>query len=816
MKRKLTPLVALVFFGVTGFAQSLSGIKGNVKDDISRKDIEGVSIAIVKVNDSSLVKATSTNREGNFSIENISKGSYRILFAYLGYRKSYSPVINVKGVTIDIGTVFLTNEARSLMEVTVVSRKPIIERKIDKTVINIDGSILNAGGTAMDILEASPGISVDKDGNISLKGKSGVNIMIDGKPAYLSGQQLTDWLKSMPASGLDQLEIMTNPSAKYDASGNSGIINIKTKKNKTKGFNGNAGTSYGQNIAFINSNNISLNYRNNSLNIFGSYSVADRTEYRDLNILRKFWDSSGDVIENIFDQESFLKKRSANQNAKLGVDFYAAGNTILGLVFTGNFAATKSTDNNTSLIQDPLGRTDSSLNAISMIRGRFKQTGINLNLRHRFDSIGKELTADIDYIDFKQADVQLFDNKYFNADRSVRKLANKLRGSLPADVRVYSGKVDYSHPLRKGARLETGIKWSYVETDNSALYHNLKSSSWEPDYGKTNHFRYNERINAAYINYNRQLKKWGLQAGLRVENTIASGHQLGNQANRDSAFKRSYTGIFPTVFVSYYANLANTFSANIGRRIGRPEYQALNPFYYFLDDYTYRVGNTQLKPQYTNSIEVSHVYKGVLTTTMNYSKTKDLFSEVFKQVTSERKFIITHENIASREEIGIAVGATIPFSKTWSSNVFTNLSNSKFNGTINGSSFEVSGTVLSGNVSNQFKFKNGWAAELNGWFRSRGVDGQVISDPMWAVSTGVQKEIIKKKGALKLGIRDIFNSQKFSGIIRHEELDAKIVNNNFQRTATLTFTYRFGKTLNPKQERNAGSAADEQNRIKKG
>ena len=816
MKLTLTQLVALLFWGIAGFAQSFSGIKGNVKDDFSRKNIDGATITIVKVNDSSLVKATFTDKEGNFYFKNVNKGTYRILTTSLGYKKTFSPIITVEEFNVDLGTLFLATEVKSLNEVLVVSRKQFIERKIDKTVINVDASILNAGGTAMEILEASPGISVDKEGNISLKGKSGVNIMIDGKPAYLSGQQLTDLLKRMPASGLDQVEIMTNPSAKYDAAGNSGIINIKTKKNKTKGFNANVNNSYGQNISSNTNNSINMNYRNGNLNLFGNYSFSRRTEYRDLSILRKFSNTTTHEIETIFDQQSFLKKKSINQNAKLGIDFYAGNNTTLGIVFNGNFADNKSTDDNTSLIQNPLGQTDSSLNAISMIRGHVKNTSINLNFRHRFDSTGKELTADIDYIDFKQADVQLFDNNYFNADMSSRKPANKLRGSLPADVSVYSAKVDYAHPLNKGAKFETGIKSSYVSTDNNAVYDNLKSSLWEPDYGKTNHFRYKEHINAAYINYNMQIKKWGLQAGLRAENTIATGHQLGNHANHDSSFRRSYTGFFPTLFVSYHANADNTFSANIGRRIGRPDYQALNPFYYFLDDYTYRFGNTQLKPQYTNSIEVSHGYKGFLTTTLNYSKTTDIFSEVFKQNARERKFIITHENIASREEIGIAISATIPVATIWSSNIYSNFSNNKFNGIVNGSSLNVSRNIFTANVSNQFKFKNGWAAELNGWYRSRGIDGQVISDPMWSVSAGVQKEIMKKRGALKLGIRDIFNSQKFSGLVRYDDIDATIVNNNFQRTATLTFTYRFGKPLKTQQERNNGGAGDEQNRIKKG
>jgi hypothetical protein len=194
----------------------------------------------------------------------------------------------------------------------------------------------------------------------------------------------------------------------------------------------------------------------------------------------------------------------------------------------------------------------------------------------------------------------------------------------------------------------------------------------------------------------------------------------------------------------------------------------------------------------------------------------NLIAEVFNQNTIERKLIITQGNIATREDIGISISASTPFGKFWKSNVYTNLVNTKFSGTVNGSSLKVSGTVFMGNISNQFKFKNGWSAELNGWYRSKEINGQILSDPMWTIGTGVQKEIIKNKGTIKLGIQDVFNSQKFSGLVKHDEIDTKIVNNNFKRTATLTFTYRFGKILKTAQRRNNGGAGDEQTRIKKG
>lgn len=816
MKIKFTLLLAVIFCCISSFSQKLTNLHGQVKIYESQKNAEGVTVALLKANDSMLVKASATDKEGYFSIENIKDGNYRIMSTAVGHRKKYSEIFTAKGENIEVGTITLNQEARSLKEVAVLSKKPFIERKIDKTVINVDASILSAGGSAMDILEASPGVSVDKDGNISLKGKSGVNIMLDGKPAYLSGLQLANYLKNMPASALDQVEIMTNPSSKYDASGNSGIINIKTKKNKVKGFNGNVSSSYSQNISFFTNNSVNMNYRNGKLNVFGNYSYAQRNNYHDLYILRNFRNTSTKQLETIFDQQTFMKRKSENHEVKLGVDFYADKKTTLGVVFSGSFAPTQNSSDNQTFLEDQFAHKDSSLFSRSNDKSRFVNKGLNINFRHTFDSTGKELTADIDYITFNQSGLQLFNNDYFNADLSQRKTSTILRGSLPSDIKIYSGKIDYSLPLKKGAKLETGFKSSYVTTDNNAIYDNFTNGGWKSDYGKTNHFLYNENINAAYINYNKQIKKWGFQSGLRMENTIATGHQLGNQVNHDSSFKRNYTGLFPTVFISYEANKSNTFSTSFGRRIDRPNYQDLNPFYYFLDDYTYQVGNTQLKPQYTNAIEFSHTYKGFLTTTLNYSNTKDVFTQVFKQITSERKTFVTQDNIATKRNIGISVSAYFPIGKVWTTNIYGNVVNDKYNGTLSGGPLTIEGTVFTTNVSNQFKFKKGWSADLSGWYRSKGIEGQIVANPMWQVSSGVQKEILKKKGTLKLSIRDIFNSQHFSGYVKYQDIDAKISEKGYQRTATLTFTYRFGKPMKTQQRRNIGGAGDEQNRIKKG
>ncbi|MEJ7675794.1 MAG: outer membrane beta-barrel family protein [Chitinophagaceae bacterium] len=255
----------------------------------------------------------------------------------------------------------------------------------------------------------------------------------------------------------------------------------------------------------------------------------------------------------------------------------------------------------------------------------------------------KEITADLDYRTYDQSTNQFFTNNYLNSDFSKRRNSSELNGDLPSKIKIYSAKIDYTMPLKKGAKFEAGAKSSYVNTDNDARYNNNTGNGWITDYGKTNQFLYKENINAAYLNYNKQFKKLGVQTGLRVENTIAKGHQLGNAQRPDSAFTRNYTDFFPTVYLSYQANKKNNFNLNFGRRIDRPSYQDLNPFYYFLDEYTYKVGNTLLKPQFTNSLEFSHTYKGFLTTTLNYSKTTDVFADVLDQINSERKTFVSQK-----------------------------------------------------------------------------------------------------------------------------------------------------------------------------
>lgn len=814
MSIKTILLSALLLVTMAGFAQTNGKISGTIIDGGDQKIIDAATISLLKAKDSSLVKLSLTDKEGRFSFDNVKSGNYLVMASSIGHKKVYSsPLVVADGANISAGTLQLPTQSTTLQTVAVDTKRPYIERQIDKTVLNVDALISNAGTTAMEVLEKAPGVSVDKDGNISLKGKQGVIIMMDGKPSYLSGQQLFNLLKSMPSSAIEQIEIMTNPSAKYDASGNSGIINLRTRKNKMLGFNGSNATTYSQGVYARFSNSINLNYRKNKINLFGNYNYSKRTGLEDLTILRNFRNSATKEIETIFEQTSLMKNNGESHNSKVGIDFYATKKTTIGVVLSGNVNPRNNAGENTTLLKNKNGGVDSVLYATNAEKNVYSNFGSNLNFRHVFDSTNKEVTADFDYRTYTQTSNQFFTNNYLNADMSKRRTSSDLRGNLPSDIKIYSAKIDYSMPLKNKAKFEAGAKTSYVTTDNDARYENNSGSGWVNDYGKTNHFIYKENINAAYLNFNKQFKKLGVQTGLRVENTIADGHQLGNVQTSDSSFKRNYTNFFPTVYLSYQANKNNNFNLNFGRRIDRPSYQDLNPFYYFLDEYTYRVGNTLLRPQFTNSVEFSHTHKNFLTTTLNYSKTTDVFAQVLDQINSERKTFQTNKNIATRKNIGIAVSANFPVSKIWSTNIYANVFNNKYKGALNTGILDVNATMLMTNINNQFKFKKGWSAELSGFYRSKGIEGQIITNPMWQITSAVQKQVLKNKGTLKFSVSDIFRTQIFSGSVKYQDIDIKIKSVNDSRRASLTFTYRFGKPIQ-NQPRKKSSGLDEENRVK--
>lgn len=787
-------------------------VTGTIKDGGNQIIIDAASVSLLKLKDSSLVKVAITDKDGNFIIENVKIGDYLVLATSIGHSKTYSAAFSISStqLTYHVGMLQLVPQDKNLTEVTVVSKKPLIERKIDRTIVNVDAAISNAGTTALEVLEKSPGVTIDKDGNISLKGKQGVTIMIDGKPAYLNGQELTNLLKTMPSGNLDQIEIMTNPSAKYDASGTAGIINIKTKKNKQKGFNGSVNTSYGQGVYARNNNSINLNYRNGKINVFSNASVSSDNNYQDLYILRKFKNSSGN-FDRIFEQNALLRRKNRNYNSKIGLDFYANKKTTIGFVATGFSALHKQDGLNTTYFYDGSKFLDSIAVAKNEERSPWKNGSINFNYRHTFDSTGKELTMDADYVNYQSDKTMSLLNKYYT-ESWQQTGGDNLVGDLPTGVNIYTFKMDYTQTLKKGIKLESGIKTGYVNTDNTAGYFNVVSGNKLVDYTKTNRFKYKENINAAYLNLSKEIKKWGLQTGLRVENTNNSGHQFGNPLRGDSSFKNSYTGLFPNVFLSYKVNTKNQLSFSYGRRIRRPDYEDLNPFLFFIDNYTYEQGNPFLTPSIANTLEASHTYRDFLTTSINYTHTKGLFAAVFEP--NGNAIVVTQRNFGSTSNASFTVNAQLKVTKWWMAIPYTELNYSSYKGAFTSGNININATYFLANVTNQFTFKNGWSAELSGFYRTKGIEGQILIFPLGQLNAGVQKQVLKKKGTVKLNIRDAFRTMQPKGEVNIQSTDAGFTQQRDSRVVTLSLNYRFGKPIKGTKTRKSGGSGDEQGRIK--
>lgn len=814
MKRIFTFGVLFFAAAIITRAQTLGKIRGTVIDGNS-KTIESSTITLLRAKDSSVAKMSAADKTGHFEFENVSDGKYLVSISAVGHQRGYSEIfeISAENKLIDLKPIELVQQAKDMAGVTVTSRKPLIEQKMDRTIVNVDAAVSNVGATALEVLEKSPGITIDKDGNISLKGKQGVQVYIDGRPSYLSGQDLVNLLKNMTATQLDQVEIMTNPPAKYDAAGNSGIINIKTKKNKQVGFNGNASAGYSQGKYWRTNESMNMNYRNGKINAFMNYGFNKAYNYQELTIHRTYLNPDK-TVDALFDQVAFMPRHNTSNNLKVGLDYFLDKKTTLGFVASGFVNDEYQLNYNTAYLKNSSNTIDSIVNSTGKMTDTWKNRTVNLNFRHEFDSTGRELTADLDYSRYLSTNTQLFTNASFNPNGTKRGQTDLL-GDLPVDIGIYSAKMDYTHPLKKQGKIEAGIKSSYVSTDNQANYYNLIGGDWQTDYGKTNRFQYKENINAAYLNISKQYKKIGVQAGLRFENTNYDGHQLGNTQKPDSSFNNRYNSLFPTVFVSYAANKNHQFGFNVGRRIDRPAYQDLNPFLFFLDNYTYESGNPFLKPQYSTNIEVSHTYKGFLQTTLNYGRTKNFFTETFEQV--DHATIVRNGNIGVRQNAGISISAQVQPAKWWSASLYGNYNYNSFEGELYGERINVNASNVLFNVNNQFKFKKGWSAELSGFYRSKGIEGQIVIEPLGQLSAGVSRPVLKGKGTVRLNMRDILYTNWVKGSINFQSTQATFENKRDSRMANIAFTYRFGKPIKGSQNnRKRGGAEDEQNRVKIG
>lgn len=821
--KKLATMLSAVFLllSLSSFAGKSSTISGTVKDE-NQEPISGATVSLYRAKDTVLVKGAFANSNGEYSFESVKNGSYIIAVSASGRKKTFSQKFEFNGSDVVLPSIVLSPEVKGLKEITVQAKKPLFEQKADRMVVNVDASPTNAGANALEVLEKSPGITVDKDGNISLKGKAGVQVFMDGKPAYLSGQDLVNYLRNLSGAQLEQIEIMTNPPAKYDAAGNSGIINIKTKKTKQLGYNVTFTAGYTQGIYARNNQNINFNYRKNKVNLFGTVSRNERNTLQTLDIQRKFLEQNTKEVRSLFEQTGRMKNWNASNNLKLGADYSISKKTTIGAVVNGFYNPGVFRNNSDISIftpsKDLVGKTFANSRATNL----FQSYSSNVNLRHVIDTTGKEITADLDYVHYDIGNTQNLSNYYYNAVGAANRKADTILGNLPQLINIYSGKVDYLHPLKKGAKFEAGIKAAYVQTDANAVYDTVNNGNSFRDFGRSNHFIYEERISAAYVNFSKPFsKKLSAQLGLRLENTDAKGNSKGKEFRGgqwvpfDTTFKFSYTQLFPTLYVSYNVSEKSSWTINYGRRIRRPDYESLNPFVEFLDIYTFEQGNPNLRPQFSHNVELSHTFKGFITATLNYTKTNNIIQQVLEQNELTNQTFVKQANIASQRQYGASVSAFAQV-KNFSGNIYANVYNNQFKGLVNNTYITLDATTLVLNASASYKFKKGLSVEVNGFMRTRGLEGVFNIGELGALNFGASMPVLKNKGTVRLNVRDILWTQRVGGFSRFGAIDAAFQQAPDSRVVGLSFSYRLSKGKVNGSKRRTGAAGEETDRVKSG
>jgi hypothetical protein len=794
------------------FAQS-GNIKGTLKFPAKP---ETLLVQLLSSSDNTLVKTQISETDGSFAFNALDNGSYIIFIEdekFALYQSS--PIeINAENQNITLAEIALTaTKINQLGEVILQKKKPIVENKIDKTVINVESMITTAGGDAMDVLEKSPGIVVDQNGTITFKGKSGVAVYIDDKPTYLSGAELEAYLKSLPASTLNQIELMTNPPAKYDAAGGAGVINIVTKRSKARGFNGSATSRVSLGKRFNTRESISLNYLNDKVRLFGNVGYNHNENQNDLFIYRRFRNEDG-TTQNFFDQYSDLNGRGNGVNATAGADYYASEKTTFGINLTGTSRARNTKSDVASQWSDADRIIDSTIVADNSVRSRFSNWGANLNFRHELTK-GK-ITADADYLNYASRADQRFRNFTYQADNSLSEQDESV-GRLPSDIGIFSFKTDYSRPIKNDGTIEAGYKVSISKTDNIADYRDVVSGAEIPDYDMSNHFKYDEIIHAGYINFNMSFRRLTFQTGFRVENTDSKGHQLGNPEHAASRFSKNYTNLFPTVYLQYKLDSIGDHSlvASYGKRINRPYYEDLNPFISPLDRFTFYAGNPFLSPSFAQNYEFSYRYKSYFSSTLSYGYSKDDINETIE--INDGIYYSRPGNIGKSRIYSWNMNAQIPFAKWLTTNIYNEITYAKYESQLYTEPLNSSGTYWYISVQNQIKLSKDWSAEAMGYYQTKVVSSQFVLGDIGQISIGVQKKIMQGKASVKLSGNDIFYQGIRTGRINNLRLtDATWINKPDNRFVALTFTYSFGKSFEPKDQHDASGADSEKNRVKGG
>lgn len=760
-------------------------LTGTVKDADGRM-LDAVTVTLKK---DGKPASSAFSDLGNFSMICPEAGSYTLTAT----RSGFQPVemeVQLPKENLDLT---LQKSEHMIQEVTVTKRKPLIERKIDRVSFNVENSIIASGGSAWEALTKAPGVQISSANAVTANRKN-VRIYLDGKPLQLSGDDLAAYLQGMPSDQVAQIEIFSNPPARFDAEGAS-VVNIITKKSKKQGFNLslNGGITQGTYTGFTG--NTTFNYRKNKWNIYGNYGFTRRKTIQDHNTFINY----GSALWNGTNRSVY---HSDTHAYRLGADYQISGNQVLGFLMTGNNRTGGNEGQTLTRITSPAMKLDSTLNTDNYASSLGNQYAYNLNYNLKLDSAKSSLNIDLDYSPFRNANRSFTDNITLLPDGSVNS-GFFIYTPSSQDISILSGKADYHFKAGKELDVTSGIKYSSTRSISIFDYFNRNGSVLTAVEANRNHFTYRENVASAYASVSGSFGSWSFQGGLRGEYTRTSGlQQTLNQLN-----ERNYFKLFPTLFLQYKPNDSHEFLLNYAYRIERPEYNRLNPAKRFSSPYSVYVGNPALQPAFVHSVEAGYTYKQKYNLTAYYTSTRDVFTNIDVQDNETQRYYGTQANLGLSAMAGLRFSGPIKPAPWWEVNIIADGYRQREKSNYLSGSYDNHMVSFSGSLNQSFSIdkESGLKAEINGMYNSAGIQGVYRAQPNSFVDIGVKMNILNNGGTLRLAITDVFNKNNNQVSINFQDQQSRFFYQRESRFVSLSLLYRLGKNIATSRNRTTAS-----------
>ncbi len=768
-----TSLLNCIAFCSNGQSNANS-LKGSVRDSIGKTALQGSTILLTNQKDSALTVKTITDINGNFSIKDLFPGNYTLTAEHIGYK---SKTVNILVKTSLELSISLLRSIDTLSEVTIFSSKMQVIQSADKITFNVSEGVVSSSDNLLNIILKIPGVTQSKN-FLFYQGKPLI-ILLDNKMNNLSGDDLKEYLSGVTGTTVDKLEILLNPSSKYDAKGGA-VFNIKTQRSKNYGLQETVSLGAGEGTYFRGMLGYSFNYRDSIINIYGGYDFNHTKQFFLLHANETFMSNPASI--NLVDNNI---RTQNNNSARLGVDYDLNKKTSVGLSFKGFLNYRHRSVTNTSVYKPAISNNDTVANVYTNTNAVFKSPSLNLYLKTRVGKKGSELNMNGDYFGYDKSWSDDFVNMYSDLSGHTIGPNRYLLDRSPANNSIKSFAADYYHPF-KGGKWESGLKATVSRTDNNALWQELVSNTWIDDLGKTNHFVYSETVYASYINFSKSIAKWTIQGGLRYEAT----RSISNSITLNSNTTNRYENLFPTGLLQYNSGKGESFTLNYRSSIQRFGFDIINPFIVFQSQYSYNQGNPNIKPSFFKSIDLSYSYKSRLLLSIGYSSVTNPISYGYKKDAATNVAIGSYFNFSSGQIFTGNINYSVNLFK--GKLISSNAVNVVHSLMPDFTAHIQENTSYSLNTTNTILLPGKLSLEATTFYNSSSLDGTVMQSSVFGVAAGIVKSVLKSKGSLKLSCTDILNTQ---GVHFFTKGDGIIIASDWKvesRFLTLLFTYKFG------------------------